>query len=196
MSRPSVFGGRSFCGVQWLELVRNASTRNLVRWAASARQGMNAFGVWDGRGSRMTGAVGGVERSRLEGPETGTLVVAEGNGDMPSLTFMGSGAAPVPITEYPVPTANSQPCAIGAGSDGALWFAENTPPQIGRITAAGARNTSTSTCRQRPRRIRMGRPEFSVPAARPAGVWTSRRERNIMWRGSDQRCRCGHEWEA
>jgi virginiamycin B lyase len=73
-----------------------------------------------------------------ETAETGTAVVTAANGDMPALTFMGSGAAPVPITEYLIPTANSGPGIIASGSDGALWFAEGQAHQIGRITTAGA----------------------------------------------------------
>jgi virginiamycin B lyase len=42
------------------------------------------------------------------------------------------------ITEYAVPTANSVPSSIAAGSDGALWFTENGGQKIGRITTAGA----------------------------------------------------------
>jgi streptogramin lyase len=50
------------------------------------------------------------------------------------------------ITEFPVPTASSNPVGIAAGPDGALWFAENgsfhiqrgtVPGKIGRITTAG-----------------------------------------------------------
>jgi virginiamycin B lyase len=69
-----------------------------------------------------------------DAPEAGTMVVTGANGDMVSLTFMGSGTAPVPFTEYPVPTANSRPGALGAGSDGALWFSEDQAHQIGRVT--------------------------------------------------------------
>src|ERR1700722_955905 len=42
------------------------------------------------------------------------------------------------ITEYPVPTANSQPESIALGPDGALWFTETAGNKIGRITTAGA----------------------------------------------------------
>lgn len=73
-----------------------------------------------------------------EGPAIATVVLAGTDGDMPSLDFKGSGAPPMPITEYPIPTANAGPLAIGPGSDGALWFAENGARQIGRITTAGA----------------------------------------------------------
>ncbi len=41
------------------------------------------------------------------------------------------------ITEYPVPTANSQPESIALGPDGALWFTETAGNKIGRITTAG-----------------------------------------------------------
>ena len=42
------------------------------------------------------------------------------------------------VTEYPIPTPNSDPQGIGTGPDGALWFTESgTPGKIGRITTAG-----------------------------------------------------------
>jgi len=41
------------------------------------------------------------------------------------------------ITEYPVPTANSEPYGIAAGPDGALWFTEGDANKIGRITTGG-----------------------------------------------------------
>jgi len=41
------------------------------------------------------------------------------------------------ITEYPVPTANSEPESIELGPDGALWFTETAGNKIGRITTAG-----------------------------------------------------------
>jgi streptogramin lyase len=47
-------------------------------------------------------------------------------------------AEPV-ITEYPVPTAESNPPFIAAGSDGALWFTEySANDKIGRITTGGS----------------------------------------------------------
>jgi virginiamycin B lyase len=42
------------------------------------------------------------------------------------------------ITEYPVPTPDSQPGSITVGPDGALWFTEHADNRIGRITLAGA----------------------------------------------------------
>ena len=42
--------------------------------------------------------------------------------------------------EYPVPSANSFPCGITAGPDGALWFTESGTNQIGRITTSGLTN--------------------------------------------------------
>jgi len=46
-----------------------------------------------------------------------------------------TGAVAQQITEFPIPTNNSGPGGIAAGSDGALWFTEQT--KIGRITTAG-----------------------------------------------------------
>jgi streptogramin lyase len=45
------------------------------------------------------------------------------------------GVAPS-ITEFPIPTAGSQPAGIAAGPDGNLWFAEQLGNKIGRITPA------------------------------------------------------------
>jgi streptogramin lyase len=42
-----------------------------------------------------------------------------------------------PITEFPVPTPNSQPAGITRGSDGNLWFTEAVGDKIGRITPSG-----------------------------------------------------------
>jgi len=41
------------------------------------------------------------------------------------------------ITEYKIPTANSQPQFIAAGPDGALWFTEGGVDKIGRVTVTG-----------------------------------------------------------
>jgi len=44
----------------------------------------------------------------------------------------------VTITEFPVPTAGSDPFLIAAGPDGALWFGEFLGNNIGRISTGGA----------------------------------------------------------
>ena len=41
------------------------------------------------------------------------------------------------VTEFTVPTANSQPARITLGPDGNLWFSESQANKIGRITPAG-----------------------------------------------------------
>jgi streptogramin lyase len=41
------------------------------------------------------------------------------------------------ITNFPIPTANSEPEDITAGPDGNLWFTETEGSKIGRITTAG-----------------------------------------------------------
>jgi streptogramin lyase len=41
------------------------------------------------------------------------------------------------FTEFPLPTADSQPISITTGPDGALWFTEYIRGKIGRITNAG-----------------------------------------------------------
>ena len=42
------------------------------------------------------------------------------------------------FTEYPIPTAGSNPIGITAGPDGALWFTEGGGNKIGRVTTSGA----------------------------------------------------------
>ena len=42
-------------------------------------------------------------------------------------------AASPGITEYPIPTTNSQPYGIVAGPDGAMWFTESSTNKVGRI---------------------------------------------------------------
>src|SRR5947209_2825886 len=42
------------------------------------------------------------------------------------------------ITEYAVPTANSQPRGMTAGPDGDIWFTEYAASKIGKITTGGA----------------------------------------------------------
>jgi streptogramin lyase len=46
-------------------------------------------------------------------------------------------AATGDITEFPIPTANTQPEDIVSGGDGNLWFTETQTPGIGRMTPAG-----------------------------------------------------------
>ena len=41
------------------------------------------------------------------------------------------------FTNFPIPTANSEPGDIATGSDGALWFVDLASNNIGRITTAG-----------------------------------------------------------
>jgi streptogramin lyase len=47
-------------------------------------------------------------------------------------------AQAITITEFSIPTPNSDPEVITTGPDGALWFTEANASKIGRITTAGA----------------------------------------------------------
>lgn len=61
------------------------------------------------------------------------------------------------ITEYPVPTAPSEPRGITAGPDGRLWFAEYFSGKIGRITTSGVIDELTlSTAFAQPEDITTG----------------------------------------
>ena len=49
-------------------------------------------------------------------------------------TFQTAHAATSRITEYPIPTRNSNPVDITTGPDGNLWFTEAAANRIGKIT--------------------------------------------------------------
>jgi streptogramin lyase len=54
------------------------------------------------------------------------------------------------ITEFPIPTAASDPFGITPGPDGALWFTEEDGNKIGRITSGpvpSAFKNAASFCR-------------------------------------------------
>ena len=53
------------------------------------------------------------------------------------LVTLALPAAAHAVTEFPLPTAVSQPAGITVGPDGALWFTEENGHKIGRITTAG-----------------------------------------------------------
>lgn len=40
------------------------------------------------------------------------------------------------VTEFPLPTANSQPSHLATGPDGNLWFTEFAGNQIGHLTTS------------------------------------------------------------
>src|SRR5580658_10480946 len=61
------------------------------------------------------------------GAKAGSRAIAKG-----ALVPFGSSH----ITEYQIPTGNSNPVGIAAGSDGAFWFAEASGNNIGRVTTA------------------------------------------------------------
>jgi streptogramin lyase len=42
-----------------------------------------------------------------------------------------------PITEYPIPTGESEPTSIAPGPDGAMWFTEAAGDKVGRISSTG-----------------------------------------------------------
>src|SRR5260370_39590475 len=48
-----------------------------------------------------------------------------------------ASAAGATVTEFPIPSFVREPFGIAAGSDGNLWFTEQTYNNIGRITPAG-----------------------------------------------------------
>lgn len=51
--------------------------------------------------------------------------------------FLATSVFAQTITEFPIPTAGSDPWGIATGPDGAVWFTEFRGNKIGRITTAG-----------------------------------------------------------
>jgi virginiamycin B lyase len=66
------------------------------------------------------------------GPEGNLWFTETSAGKIVRMTLQGA------ITEYAIPSANSQPKEIVVGSDGNLWFTESAGDKIGKLTPAGA----------------------------------------------------------
>ena len=96
-------------------------------------------------GSPMPGALSGRSpgRHRVHGPDRkqprrgSRRARTETSGSPSSGNKIGRITPTGTITEFPIPTASSQPVGIAAGPDGNLWFTEYNGDQIGRITPAG-----------------------------------------------------------
>jgi streptogramin lyase len=54
-----------------------------------------------------------------------------------ALAALAAHARGQTVTEFPIPTPNSEPLRITVGPDGNLWFGESGANKIGRITPAG-----------------------------------------------------------
>jgi len=76
------------------------------------------------------------------------------------------------LTEFPIPTVNSEPFGITAGPDGNLWFTESFHSNIGRMTVTGAIT------------------EFPLPTANcwPEGI-TSGPDGNVWFTETSNGCR-------
>jgi streptogramin lyase len=69
----------------------------------------------------------------------------------------GAAGAPVgAFSEFPIPTANSEPVGITAGPDGNVWFTELAANKIGRITPGGTISEFPIPTGGRPGRIAAG----------------------------------------
>jgi streptogramin lyase len=93
--------------------------------AAGGRGGAAGGGVGGGGGSSGSGGSGG------RGGAAGCAVACALS------AYCEGGICKSRITEFPIPTANSNPSEITLGPDGHLWFTEYDGNKIGRITVAG-----------------------------------------------------------
>jgi streptogramin lyase len=82
--------------------------------AAGGGSGSSGSGGWGGRGGAAGCAVACALSAYCEG-----------------------GICKSRITEFPIPTANSNPTEIALGPDGNLWFTEYDGNKVGRVTMAG-----------------------------------------------------------
>src|SRR5256885_14851667 len=70
----------------------------------------------------------------------------------------GGGGSVGTVTEFAIPTANSQPTGITSGPDGNLWFTENNTNKIGKCTTAGGiTEVATPTADPGPHELTAGR---------------------------------------
>ncbi len=93
---------------------------------------------------------------------------------LPSLAVFFLLAASVSaqtITEFPIPTASSDPLGIATGADGAVWFTEFRGNKIGRITMAGLVS------------------EFAIPTPESAPVDIAAGPDGALWFTEDLACR-------
>ena len=65
------------------------------------------------------------------GPDHNLWVVENGTNEIARLSIAGR------VTQFHIPTANSDPRNIVVGNDGNLWFTENRGNKIGRISTTG-----------------------------------------------------------
>lgn len=120
---------------------------------------MTEFGIPTAGGLSGQGPqYGGLGAVITSGPDGNLWFTEWGGNKIGRITPRGS------VTEFSLPTLNSQPASITAGPDGNLWFTEYGANKVGRITASGAIA------------------EFSVPTpnSRPAGI-TADREGNLWF---------------
>src|SRR5262245_59906990 len=57
---------------------------------------------------------------------------------------LAQNAAGEPITEFSIPSNNTDPTGITVGPDGALWFTERSGTKLGRITTSGTITETTA----------------------------------------------------
>lgn len=92
------------------------------------------LGSYEGIGLLLSGEEGLIERA-IEWLDAHAPTIAQS-----ASTDTSSWECPAPdavfITEYPIPTADSEPSGITVGPDGAVWFGEDVG-SIGRITVDG-----------------------------------------------------------
>jgi streptogramin lyase len=94
------------------------------------------------------------------------------------VTFMAVTLATAPsalgMTEIPIPTASSDPEAITAGPDGALWFVEFGADKIGRIS------TSTALIIEYP--LPLGSAPLGIAAGPDGNIWFTMAGRDLIGR--------------
>jgi|GEM_PF-5330799 len=83
----------------------------------------------DGGPIRMPLDTPGFPEGIVTGPDGNMWFTNPGNNSIDRLTLVTSGL----VTQFPLPTARSQPARITVGSDNALWFTESGSNKIGRI---------------------------------------------------------------
>ena len=92
------------------------------------------------RGDGIVGRNCFIAPSRASVAQCVRAAFALGLGAVAALAQPAPAAAQQSITDFAIPTTNSQPSAITAGPDGALWFTESNSNKIGRDHDRGRRH--------------------------------------------------------
>lgn len=121
-------------GAMWL--VEYASKTGKVVFTRIATSGAtSSFSIPTGEGEDVPEASS--PAALVAGPEGDIWFVDDGHNALGE-NFVGRITPSGEVKEFPIPMADSDPCAIAVSTEGTIWFEECAVSKIGRISPSGA----------------------------------------------------------